>query len=456
MAAIIPFLENPDDPSETKINEREFNLTPAQSARGGTVEEPRIKRALVVLQGLSDPPRRVSSLPELAIDDLTSATLDQSHAELTSTTWIRNVVMDQLIGRKYTVVRTTTDTGQQETHLEMDRVLVKPGETVLAWNPPASPTARRFKVLSWTSKMAAPSFSLPAGAPQTGGSCPGAIGGQSVVPVEELLAGARFVRAVTGQAVRLQQTICGVCYATGGQYATSQVQFAQALRFAWARDAAADVTRNGSTRLYVFGPKAKMWVEVMVEAINNANFYLDGREKKGEDGAPTTTLLPERHQGRFFRIHDSGDFFNAGYLAMWKAVAARLPDIRFWAPSRIWATSWGVAAVDEINGPAEQSNLIIRPSAYHMNEGPPPRKNLGIGWSDGSSAVKDTLKGWAGAAKVFDWDCRTYAIKDKKLSAKHTCRHAEAPMADGITPSGKLGCRACWLHPNKRINYTVH
>jgi len=476
MAAILPFLERPDDPSETEVNEVEFDLPPSLSAKGGTVEEPRTLRAVRSLRVLG----ALDEANTAEVGEVTADVLAKNHAELVNTSWVRKNVTDLLEKRTYSVVREG-----RHVYLELDATIVHGDgggqETVLAWNPPASPTAKRFKALSWTSKMAAPSFSLPAGATAMGGSCPGANGGQSVVPEDVLVKGAALVKRVTGQGVRLQQTICGVCYATGGQYATSQVQFAQVLRFAWTKDCAKDVTRDGSTGRYRLGRRAELWVSIMVQAIDAANYYLDGRVKikkpKGEDGVeeasvvsgetkgePTITLLPEQHPGRYFRIHDSGDFFSNAYLFMWKQVADRLPRVRFWAPTRIWATPDGIDAVNEINGDAEDSNLIIRPSAYHLNEAPPSRARLlelskskrVNGWSAGSVSVKDTLKAKAEQQGVFDWDCRTYAIADKKLSAKHTCRHAEAPKADGVTPSGKLGCRACWLHPTLVINYTTH
>jgi hypothetical protein len=294
--------------------------------------------------------------------------------------------------------------------------------------------------------------------------------------------------------VRVQQAICEYCYATGGQYATGQVQFAQLLRYVWTRDAAKDVHgitdmdfQAGRIGKVEFGPRARAWIHAMVYAFDRADYLMDG----GKVGK--TPYPPERRNKRFARIHDSGDFFSAQYLAMWKAVCNALPDITFWAPSRIWATKWGVQAVNMINGPAEKSNLIIRPSAYHVNEGPVPRERLMVkggawtGWAAGSSAYALRLKPpnkdvgqpqwpqdpslvqlrskhaerevrgkkvpinlpgpqqtWQ-EGDAYDWDCQTYAVDDEK----HTCRHAAAP-------DGKDGCRACWQMPDLRINYTLH
>jgi hypothetical protein len=170
------------------------------------------------------------------------------------------------------------------------------------------------------------------------------------------------------------------------------VQFAQVLRYIWTRESMR--TDEG----------IEAWVEAMVYAVDNAKYMLEG----GKFGK--THYLPERFDGRFFRIHDSGDFFSRQYLAAWKAIADALPDITFWAPSRYWATGNGIEQVNEING--DPRNLIIRPSAYHTNE-PPPR-DLGPGWATGSAvfgSVGDhelTVQQAAAGSDygAFNWECQ--------------------------------------------------
>jgi hypothetical protein len=242
----------------------------------------------------------------------------------------------------------------------------KEGETVGGWNPPSNPEMRSIGLLSWTSKMGSPSFSLPAGSTLMGGSCPGAAGGQAVMPKELMLSTARRVREISGRPVRLQQAICNYCYATGGQYATGNVQFIQSLRFIWTAMALAD----GS------------FVDTMTWAVQHADYVLDG------GAAGTGFYGPERHPGRYFRLHDSGDIFAPSYLRGWKEVANNCPDILFWAPSRAWAQGGGVEMVNEINNPP--NNLIIRPSAYCTNE--PAPTNLGPGWAAGSTVFTPAEK----------------------------------------------------------------
>jgi intein/homing endonuclease len=250
------------------------------------------------------------------------------------------------------------------------------------------------------------------------------------------------------------------CYATGGQYSTGQVQFAQLLRFLWARQAINFPAQAPD------GSMSTAFVETMVYAINSADYKLGGGTVKGEGAEATQDLPPEPSGRRFFRIHDSGDFFEEEYLRQWKAVADRLPDITFWAPSRIWATSWGTDAVNRYN--RDQRNLIIRPSAYEVNEHGP--ENLGPGWAGPTTviAVQQNLgmtpereqyvydraarfpPKMTGPDPRYTWNCQAYATEDQK----HTCRKAVAPPGFG-GPDGK-GCRACWVATDEIVNYSLH
>lgn len=425
MAAITPFLEQQDDPAETEATEEEFAIpADVSAAQQGTLYDPRGASVVGNLQGVGAP----SPDDVFAIGELTAEVLDQTHAELLNTAWIRAAVEQSLIGRNYRVqARDLAGGNPKKVFIVLDGPIVEgweEGETVAAWSPAASPNAQQFQVLSWTSKMGAPSFSLPAGPLEAGGSCPGAAAGQSIVPLNKLRKSARLVYERLGKPVRLQQAICQYCYAEGGQYSTGQVQFAQVLRYVWTRQATQDAGLRAA------------WLDAMSWAIENANYRNDGG-RFGKIDYPA-----ERHPGRFFRIHDSGDFFSKQYLAMWKELANRFPDITFWAPTRAWATSWGVQAVNEIN--ADARNLVIRPSAYHINEAPP--RNLGPGWAQGSTAFHVSLKDEGAARGEYNWDCQTYAVDDEK----HTCRHA-------VAPDGQVGCRACWLYGDElEVNYTLH
>lgn len=471
MARVLPFQERQDDPAETPTTDLVLQTRPAEFSL-------------------------------LQLVDVQAA-LNQSHAELTSTAWIRSAVLRSMQNKRFRVQARDVKGGNpnsvyiiilDENGNPTDVVDDwREGNTTAAWSPPASPSAKQVEVLSWTTKMGCPSFSLPAGPIETGGSCPGAAGGQSIIGSEKLKASQKFVETVTGEPVRLYQAICQFCYAEGGQYATGGVQVAQVLRYIWTRDATSDVRFESSG--VRFGPKALAWIEAMVYAIDNADFMLEGGKVAKLEYPPERARPGSRKPARYFRWHDSGDLFSAAHLALVKEVCNRLPDITFWTPTRCWATSWGVEAVNKINGPAEKSNLVIRPSAYHVNEPPPSLDKLGPGWAAGSTSYALGQKLWAqdnsglvqigsrkrvvkvkqrdpstGRMKTvqknvslpnplepwakklgYDWDCQTYAVDDEK----HTCRHAMSPELDS-QGRNLVGCRACWIRPSARINYTLH
>ncbi len=149
----------------------------------------------------------------------------------------------------------------------------------------------------------------------------------------------------------------------------------------------------------------------------------------------------------------SGDFFSPEYFAAWKLVADDNPDVTFWAPSRVWAVPGLREAVNEINNPPR--NLVIRPSAYSINE--PGPGELGPGWAAGSTVYADVQKPDMNARREgppYQWDCQAYQTDNDKV----TCRDARAP-------DGEVGCRACWRfgledefghEPGLVVNYTLH
>lgn len=350
--------------------------------------------------------------PDFADEEIKADIINVTHAGLEQMLWLRRTVAEMLAGRSFGLVVQGRDV-----RLVMDEPLPQ----IPAWNPPTQEGQRTASVLSWTTKMGCPSFSLPAGAVVMGGTCPGANAGQTVVPVETLRARAREVRAVTGSPVSLAQAICQHCYAEGGQYSTGGVQYAQLIRLAWTRAALAD----GS------------FVPTMVWAIDNANFKLAGE--------------PDGH--RYFRIHDSGDLFSPDYFLAWKEIANQLPDITFWSPSRVWVSPTMRDLIGEVNAPP--TNLVVRPSSFHVNQ-PPPR-TLGPGWARGATAYKDLLKPPGPMVeepgRPYDWDCQAYMTGNDKV----TCR-------DALDPAGHRGCRACWKYGygdfldsiGFEINYTLH
>jgi hypothetical protein len=399
MSAITPHLEVQSDPTETAAEEEYFNFL--KPGRGG-----------------------LGQIPSGA-EAIESRVLDQSHAGLTRMAWTRLPTLDVLAGGHYEVL-TRKLHGHMDVYIHTD----EPSGFDPAWNPPGAGNIRNTSLLSWTSKMGCPSFSLPAGSPIMAGTCPGADAGQSVVPDDKLFSGEERVFEITARRVRLSATVCQHCYAEGGNYAYGSNTRHQVIRHLWTQQA----LDNGS------------FVPTMIYAIDNANYLLDGGRHPDQDKG-AGEYAHERHQGRYFRIHDSGDFFSREYLGAWKQIYEALPEITFWAPTRAWATDWGIDAVNRVNAGGHR-NFIIRPSIYHVNE-PHPDVLLGPGWADWSVVFKDRVKPTKGpmieAGYPYHWDCQAYAVN----SEKHSCRNA-------LAPDRKIGCRACWVTPKLSVNYTFH
>jgi hypothetical protein len=173
-----------------------------------------------------------------------------------------------------------------------------------------------------------------------------------------------------GKLVAVKGSICFICYATKGRYVFPNVQTALNKRFK--------------------SLKRKDWVETMVEMISR-------REKSG-----------------FFRWHDSGDVQGVWHMEKIAEVARRLPDIKFWLPTREYSfvSQW----LEKFEKP---KNLIIRLSAFMIDGAPPVSvaKRLGVLTSGVSSG---------------GFNC-------------------PAPKQDNKC----MDCRACW-NSQKNINYKKH
>jgi hypothetical protein len=478
MSAIKSFLEQQADPSETAVDRQYLNSGTFEQKVAAMRADGRRGLDLYSEEeddedddgeplygyGLTGAPRKPrAKKPKKPKVKLTSVeALQPSHAELVRVSYTRKAQIAELNGKPYWVHVVGRDVT-----ISLDKTI----GSVPAWNPPGAGNMRNFKLLSWTQKMGTPSFSLPAGAPASGGACPGATGGQSISTERSLKTGQDWVTDVTGMPVILADAVCQRCYATGGNYAYGSMQLTQLMRYMWAKAAIKDGT----------------FVDTMSWAIENANYLLEGgtvkktREEQVKGESKATTYERERFPGRYFRIHDSGDFFNPDYLKAWKDVANNFRTgkdrITFWAPTRCWVSPWGIDEVNKINadynyGAPGGSNLIIRPSIFHINERPPAR-DMGRGWANWSVVYTPPVKaanvkftdhtdgrptgptGTAGqteAGSPFDWDCQAYSVVDEA----HSCRNARGPNETGGGRTGDVGCRACWYAPKASINYTEH
>lgn len=361
-----------------------------------------------------------------------------SHARLLRTGWTRRAIEEALVGRELTVLlgsdlpkgKRPSSVGPNDVVLQLDEPIHDP-----VFNAPGT-GVRNIPLLSWTSKMVCPSFSLPAGPPTFGGSCPGADGGQTIVPQRALRRAQLPVIEVQGP-VDTMETVCQWCYAEGGNYRFGSNQLNQVVRLVWARQA----VRNGSFH------------EVMSWAVEHADYRSDGDSTVAAERFVYADGELAGEPIRFFRIHDSGDFFNKDYLAAWVAVARQHPDVQFWAPSRIWARPELGAHVRRYSPPA---NLVIRPSSYMVDR--PADDGL---WSLQKQGFAGPTTVYTRTAKSvadfnpdglpYHWDCQAYASRGED----HSCRSAKSPPPEAGGDGG-TGCRACWLHPGLSVNYTKH
>lgn len=127
---------------------------------------------------------------------------------------------------------------------------------------------------------------------------------------------------------------------------------------------------------------------------------------------------------RYFRVHDSGDFFNPVYVRCWTEIVRQLRRVRFWFPTRAhraftfnagtaMAEIWSEALLEL----AALRNATVRPSADNF-EDPAP---MVPGLAAGSTACE----------------------------AGFTC---PAPQQGNYCRS----CRACWDRPRVAVSYHRH
>jgi hypothetical protein len=80
------------------------------------------------------------------------------------------------------------------------------------------------------------------------------------------------------------------------------------------------------------------------------------------------TLAIAKTGTKYFRIHDTGDYYSQSYFDAWCSIARALPRVKFWAPTR--QVNF-VRAHGTLPG-----NLRIRASAAMIDQGAP--RGLGM------------------------------------------------------------------------------
>lgn len=372
------------------------------------------------------PPKLVKRPPAAHAQGAVPLKEAQNHAAIEHDIHLRYWAEKMLAGRTLTVVGS--------------RIRVSPpiplkGPDAPPWTNPVEDSLEFVELLSDTSKMGAPSFALPVGALDFGGSCPGSVGGMTTAPRGAYERQKKRVLQVLRETnpklpvpadYRPSDAVCSSCYVTGGNHAAYLPNnLRMVVRYAWTRAAVLE----------------GFFVPTMIDVIREASYPAE----------PAGIGFNQR----YFRIHDAGDFYHPRYLAAWHAIAQAFtgatpgnPRTVFWAPTRIWATEWGDGAMRAINGGANfLDNFVVRPSAYIIDA---PGPEYPIGPATGYAAptvvarkpmLEAVLNGRAPA--IFDWSCPAQAY------GGGACLNSPNPM-------GGTGCRVCWIAPSWRTAYGLH
>ena len=385
-------------------------------------------------------------------------------------------------------IPTITGKMMQQVAAEARNILGVPFETPEGDGKKSS----RVSFLTRTTKMGCYSFNLPAGPPEFGGACPASGTGFLYRQERPHKGKDRFEyedwETFTPNPpikVNKQKWICNACYALKGNYAYTSNQIGQMIKFGMVKK-----------MLSPGGWKGRDFTSYMLEAISYA------REKSRSEMRTAPAQL--RHQiphPDYFRIHDAGDFFREEYWYQWVTVMENLPDVKFWAPTRMWSLAKPLRYLT--HGP-QTKNLAIRPSALHF--GDPAPSETGLAWgasaaqpdkvpadvwtcpayeqehlyggsgpvpvTQGKGKKKTVREGFyycfspTGAGEKFvivpEDDLSACRVKDGKALIRMeagSCQRAHGPGSPGLPAAarylpvvqedlpirqGGLGCRACW------------
>jgi hypothetical protein len=128
---------------------------------------------------------------------------------------------------------------------------------------------------------------------------------------------------------------------------------------------------------------------------------------------------------QYFRVHDAGDMFNPAYADSWYQICFRLPETKFWIPTRAYQQAAGPLPVFDpvlniLRKLALLPNVTVRPSALNFGDGAPVVAGLHAG-----STAEFTGNG------VY---------------------HCPAPVQDGDCGD----CRQCWEGKHEPVSYSKH
>lgn len=305
-----------------------------------------------------------------------------------------------------------------------------PGESLVG----TYATGRTFAVnkaalFTNTSKMPGPSFAIPAGPPNFGGTCPAAALGENYARSVKILEERTGIEIKTRSLPVLGDSdsglgamtpgvlksydgdpsfVCRSCYALNGNYNYPSKQVNDMMHLAWIRH---ELAQGGPERLGT----------ALAYAIQHVNIT----RKEG--------FQP------YFRIHDAGDFDTPEYLQAWVHCASLMKHMRFWAPTRQWVfPKWvkllrsAMVAVREAGG-----WLVIRPSVLDIGDEIPALDGLPAG--SGVSAPDPCA-----------FQCPVY----NKLIP--TVLPDGTPAMTEAVSCIEANCTMCWDQPSIPVSYGAH
>lgn len=263
-------------------------------------------------------------------------------------------------------------------------------------------------LLTNTSKMGCFSWNLPAGPEAHGGTCPGAQLAFYLDPDGEDKSKAIAIAIARSKSHAAEQMraevpnareavdrfICNGCYAMKNCYGNPSMVAIMEWRRAWLTGWAM--------------PKG-LFIPTMVGAIKISQKISRARvQAAGTD----PFAIAECTYPDYFRIHDAGDMVNEEYFDSWLEICRKLPGIKFWAPTRIWAHGqMALVLEDRIRRGKIPKNLALRPSGLFFDAPGPIIPGVAGGASSNvvsfrvsSGKIKTSIKGATGDS----WVCPAY------------------------------------------------
>lgn len=371
---------------------------------------------------------------------------------------------------------------------------------------PGDPCTKETEILSSTGKMGCWSFSIPAGPPDLGGTCPGAaidfrmkkatwIDRKGKPHTDKL--NDRKIKQVRLDAYEGSEGlahqgrfICNSCYAIGGSYGMPSGQIKAGILMEWLetilplpdsdensffrvmieamegkfRDSMKEYRKEKISRYEIASPydlddyrkavsapkasASSVWADPSYGRMTTAERLRIGRRTPK---AAAVVFPHEKYFGyinhpNYFRIHDSGDFFSPEYMLTWFRICEYFKDVWFWAPSRVWM----LPEYRDILYGKVPKNLALRPSMLYYHEVPDSlndEKGKRLASVFASAGVMQPDK--ARDNGVFP--CPAYEHGG-------TCYDSPNPKQSlqrkNVEYDG--GCRACWDAPGLPIAYKPH